>query len=84
MKEIEFSSRSPLRYPGGKTRGVNLITGFFPKDLKTILSPFFGGGSIELFLAARGVQVLGYDIFLPLVEFWQCLQIDALQLAHGG
>ncbi len=46
-----------------------------------MLSPFFGGGSIELFMAANDVQVFGYDVFVPLVEFWQCLQQDAKQLA---
>jgi DNA adenine methylase len=68
-----FTSRSPLRYPGGKSRGVQTITSFFPKNLRVMLSPFFGGGSIELFMATKGVKVLGYDIFGPLVEFWQCL-----------
>ena len=74
QKQIEkYSSRSPLRYPGGKTRGVEFITSYFPKNLTTLLSPFFGGGSIELSIAAKGTKVIGYDIFLPLVEFWQCL-----------
>jgi len=71
--ELNFSTRSPLRYPGGKTRGVEFITRFFPKNLDKLLSPFFGGGSIELAAAARGTKVYGYDLFTPLVEFWRCL-----------
>lgn len=70
--ELNYSSKSPLRYPGGKSRGVSFITKFIPRT-DTILSPFLGGGSIELFLAAQGVTILGYDIFQPLVDFWQCL-----------
>ena len=70
-----------MRYPGGKTRGVELIAGYFPKKLKTLLSPFFGGGSIELSVAAKGTQVVGYDIFSPLVEFWQCLTKEPNKLA---
>lgn len=79
--DINFSDRSPLRYPGGKTRGVEFITQFFPKNLDKLLSPFFGGGSIELSMAAKGTVIYGYDIFSPLVEFWQCLVTHPNELA---
>lgn len=77
-----FTERSPLRYPGGKTRGVSFIKRFIPAGTKTLLSPFFGGGSLELSLAAQGVKVTGYDVFLPLVEFWQSLQQQPAELAE--
>ncbi len=76
------TTKSPLRYPGGKTRAINIITQYFPKELKEICSPFFGGGSIELFLAGRGIKVHGYDAFKSLVEFWQCLIKHPCALAH--
>jgi len=76
-----LSHRSPLRYPGGKTRAVEAITSYFPKGLTQLLSPFFGGGSVELFMASKGVFVFGFDVFLPLVEFWQCLLQQPQQLA---
>lgn len=79
--DLNYSARSPLRYPGGKTRGVEFITQFFPKNLDKLLSPFFGGGSIELSIAAKGTVVYGYDIFSPLVEFWQCLLTQPNELA---
>ncbi|MEI6434586.1 MAG: DNA adenine methylase [Bacteroidota bacterium] len=79
--ELCYSFRSPLRYPGGKTRGVEFITRFFPKNLDKLLSPFFGGGSIELSVASKGTKVYGYDIFSPLVEFWQCLITQQTELA---
>jgi DNA adenine methylase len=79
--EIKLSSRSPLRYPGGKTRGVEIIFSFFPKGIDEMVSPFFGGGSVELFAASKGIKVLGYDVFSPLVEFWQCLLEDGNALA---
>jgi DNA adenine methylase len=79
--DINYSTRSLLRYPGGKTRGVEFITQFFPKNLDKLLSPFFGGGSIELTMAAKGTLVFGYDIFQPLVEFWQCLISQPDELA---
>lgn len=80
--DLNYSIRSPLRYPGGKTRGVEFIIRFFPKNLDKLLSPFFGGGSIELYVAAKGTQVYGYDIFSPLVEFWQCLITQPKELAN--
>ncbi|MCW5908547.1 MAG: DNA adenine methylase [Chitinophagales bacterium] len=80
--ELAYSSRSPLRYPGGKTRGVEFITRFFPKNLDKLLSPFLGGGSIELATASKGTKVYGYDMFSPLVEFWQCLTTQPKELAE--
>lgn len=65
--------KSPLRYPGGKSRAVKIISKFIPKDTKDLCSPFFGGGSLEIFCAQRGIRVYGYDNFEPLVDFWQYL-----------
>ncbi|MBX2923662.1 MAG: DNA adenine methylase [Chitinophagaceae bacterium] len=78
-----FSYRSPLRYPGGKTRAIQFITQFFPSYIQTLVSPFVGGGSIELYMASRGVRILGYDAFQPLVEFWQCLLNNPHDLAEA-
>ena len=73
--------KSPLRYPGGKSRAVKHILSLIPSDLDAICSPFFGGGSVELACAAKGVRVHGYDGFEPLVNFWQLLLTDASSLA---
>ena len=65
--------KSPLRYPGGKSRGAEQIRRYFPHKLKELVSPFIGGGSIELQAASCGTRVYGYDAFLPVVDFWQAL-----------
>lgn len=65
--------KSPLRYPGGKTRAAKYIATFIPNDAKELCSPFLGGGSVELTIAARGTKVYGYDSFQPLACFWQHL-----------
>lgn len=62
---------SPLNYFGSKKWLINQIMPYLPKDRKEIISPFFGGGGLELNLALRGYKVYGYDIFQPLVNFWQ-------------
>ena len=75
--------KSPLRYPGGKSRAVNRILRYIiPHGLDTLASPFFGGGSVELACAANGVRVYGYDGFEPLVDFWQAALEDAPNLAR--
>lgn len=80
--ERTITKTSLLRYPGGKTRAVEAITSLFPEDLKEMCSPFFGGGSIEIYMACKGVKVYGYDVFKPLVEFWQCVNTSPAILAN--
>ncbi len=63
---------TPLRYAGGKTLAVGLITELLPAHLKRIISPFFGGGSFEIACAKElGIEVKGFDIFDLLVNYWQ-------------
>ena len=81
---METKTLSPLRYPGGKSKAIKKIVSFIipniPKN-KKVCSPFFGGGSIEIYLAKKGYQVYGYDAFQPLVDFWQVLLKDPSKLA---
>jgi DNA adenine methylase len=74
--------KSLLRYPGGKTRALKWITPYFPENLTEMVSPFFGGGSIEIDYASRGVRVFGYEIFEPLVNFWQNVLDDPEKIAY--
>jgi DNA adenine methylase len=62
---------SPLRYPGGKSRASKILDKYIPSNVTTVVSPFFGGGSFENHLALKGVNVLGYDLCQPLVDFWK-------------
>ncbi len=68
---LEDSVKSPLRYPGGKSKAVKIIREYLPTGLDRLASPFLGGGSIELSCAADGVRVFGGDAFSPLATFWQ-------------
>jgi DNA adenine methylase len=74
-------TRSPLRYPGGKSRATKVITDLIPEDVTELISPFLGGGSVELACTARGIKVQGYDTFKPLVAFWKLLLTDPAKLA---
>ena len=63
---------SPIRYAGGKSRAVGHIIQYFPTDIDQIVSPFFGGGSVEIALANEiGFLVYGFDIFNMLTNYWQ-------------
>ena len=75
------NSKSPLRYPGGKSRAVKQILQFFPDQPGVLVSPFLGGGSVELAAADLGWKVLGFDLFQPLVDFWQTALTSPQELA---
>ena len=74
--------RSPLRYPGGKSRAVATIRDYLPDHLEAICSPFLGGGSLELSCAAAGIAVYGSDAFAPVVAFWQRALAEPVLLAE--
>ena len=76
-------SDSPLRYPGGKAKTSSAILSMFPDNIECIVSPFFGGGSLEIKAAAKGIKVYGYDISKPLVIFWNVLFKDSNYLADS-
>ena len=78
LKQLEGFDRykqylgSPLRYAGGKSRGVGYIIEQIPTNVSKVVSPFMGGGSVEIALANElGVQVEAFDIFDILVNYWK-------------
>ncbi len=71
--------RSPLRYPGGKSRAVALINTLVP-PFKAFREPFVGGGSVFLLLKQRypNKQFWINDIYQELFLFWQYCQHDVV------
>ncbi len=73
---------SPIRYAGGKTLAVGHIIELLPDNIKKVVSPFFGGGSVEIALSKYlELEVVGYEIFDILVNYWN-FQIDNPQLIY--
>ena len=68
--------KSPLRYPGGKSRAIKVLMPFFPQDFDELAEPFFGGGSVGLYLAQNfGLkQIFANDLNTDLYCFWQTLK----------
>jgi len=76
--------KTPIRYAGGKSKAYSIITEQIPKLPlpKRIISPFMGGGSLESRWSSElGVEVIGYDIFDALTNFWNVLLTDSDGLA---
>lgn len=73
--------RLPLRYPGGKSRAVGHILEHIPDDVNFLVSPFFGGGSVE-FACARelNMEVRGFDIFDILTNYWKVQLMSPLSI----
>jgi DNA adenine methylase len=63
---------SPLRYAGGKSWAVGYIIEYLPENIKRLVSPFFGGGSLEIAVAKElRIPVIGFEIFDILVNYWK-------------
>ena len=75
MKQL----KTPLRYPGGKSRAVPKLAQYFPdlRDYDEFREPFLGGGSVALYVTKRYplINVWVNDLYEPLVNFWQQLQM---------
>ena len=75
---------APIRYGGGKSLAVGHLVERLPAGLTRLASPFIGGGSFEVACARElGIEVIAYDIFDILVNFWRELLQDPAALADS-
>ena len=79
----KISDKSVLRYPGGKSRACKILDSMLPENVNKVLSPFIGGGSFELFLTTKNIQVYGYDKFKTLSIFWEQLLSEPIKLGEN-
>ncbi len=70
--------KSPLRYPGGKSRAVKFLSRFFPEDFKELREPMFGGGSVTFYWVQKrpSARFVAGDINYDLYCFWKVLKED--------
>jgi DNA adenine methylase len=80
MKTLK-SLKTPLRYPGGKSRAVAKLLQFLPNlnQYKEFREPFLGGGSVALEITKRypNIKIWVNDLYEPLYNFW-------CELQHSG
>ena len=72
------SYKTPLRYPGGKSRACTKMDQYFP-DLRNYTEyrePFLGGGSVAIHIAKKypHLKITVNDLYEPLYNFWIQLQ----------
>ena len=76
--------KTPLRYPGGKSRAVPKLANFIPNldEYQVYREPFLGGGSVALWVTQNypNTRVWVNDLYEPLVNFWKTLQDDGDKL----
>jgi len=84
MKDL----KTPLRYPGGKSRAVQKLSQYFP-NLKECYGefrePFLGGGSVAIYVTKMFplLDIWVNDLYEPLVNFWQQLQMFGPDLSSA-
>ena len=76
--------KTPLRYPGGKSRACTKMDPYFP-DLRNYVEfrePFLGGGSVAIHVSKKypHLKIWVNDLYEPLVNFWQVLQMFGVEL----
>ena len=78
------SLKTPLRYPGGKSRACTKLDQFIPdlRGFKEYREPFLGGGSVAIHLTKRypHLNVWVNDLYEPLINFWKTLQDDGYKM----
>ena len=79
------SLKTPLRYPGGKSRACTKMGQFFP-DLKEYVEyrePFLGGGSVAIYISKMypHLKITVNDLYEPLINFWSNLQMFGEELS---
>jgi DNA adenine methylase len=81
MKEI---IKSPLRYPGGKSRAVERMKKLIPENMNEYREPFVGGGSFFIYIKQMypGIKIWINDLNKELYLFWKYAQIDAGKLSN--
>ena len=76
-----------LRYPGGKSRAVVKMDPYFPdlRNYNEFREPFLGGGSVAIYITKKypDLDIWVNDLYEPLVNFWQQLQMFGADLSNA-
>ncbi|MEH2394333.1 MAG: DNA adenine methylase [Nostoc sp.] len=74
--------KSPLRYPGGKSKAIKEIIEYLPESFSEFREPFVGGGSIFIYLRQKfpHTKIWINDLNRELFLFWKFAQSDITQL----
>lgn len=76
--------KSPLRYPGGKSRAIQRIDTLLVRDFEEYREPFVGGGSMFIYMKQKRPELKIWinDLNPELYYFWKFAQKDSEKLAR--
>tara|TARA_B100000073_G_scaffold102550_1_gene81945 strand:- start:293 stop:1126 length:834 start_codon:yes stop_codon:yes gene_type:complete len=78
------SLKTPLRYPGGKSRAVKKMAQFLPNmsEYTQYREAFLGGGSFAIWMTLTypHLDIWVNDLYEPLYNFWRVVQEDGKKL----
>ena len=81
------SYKTPLRYPGGKSRACTKMDQYFPdlRDYVEFREPFLGGGSVAIHISKKypHLKITVNDLYEPLINFWLQLQESGKELEEN-
>jgi len=84
MPQTLKSLKTPLRYPGGKSRAVSKLFQYLPdlSQVKEYREPFIGGGSVAIEIGKRypKLDIWVNDLYEPLYNFWRELQENGVEM----
>ena len=78
------SLKTPLRYPGGKSKAIKTLSQWYPKIISEYREPFIGGGSIAIDItkANPDIPIWINDLYVPLYNFWVQLRDNGDELSE--
>ena len=78
------SLKTPLRYPGGKSKAIKTLSQWYPKIISEYREPFIGGGSIAIDVTKSNpdIPVWINDLYVPLYNFWMQLRDRGEELSE--
>ena len=80
------SLKTPLRYPGGKSRACTKMDQYFPdlRNYKEFREPFLGGGSVAIHITKKypTLDIWVNDLYEPLYNFWCVLRDQSQDLCE--
>jgi DNA adenine methylase len=81
-KRTKFTIKSPLRYPGGKSKAIKQIVEYLPDNFSEYREPFVGGGSVFIYLRQKfpHLNIWINDLNRELFLFWKFAQSNLTQL----
>lgn len=74
--------KSPLRYPGGKSKALAHIKNYLPAEFKEFREPFVGGGTLFIYIRQKfpTMPVWINDLNYELIALWLCARDQLEQL----